>query len=146
MADDASERARREFVGRAPELRKALVAELAALLDGNPALSPDESAVLHHVLAFAGYSLDGGLYIPAFAALWGEEASYFPAVHLPAARVRAASALLRRRGILSAVGVAPHATAHTEGVFLMAEVLRGLAAPPPPAPVRPVRKKKRRRN
>jgi dihydrofolate reductase len=132
MADDAAERVRREFVGKAPELRRTLVAELSGLLDKCSALAPDELTVLHHVLAYAGYSLDGGLYIPAFAALWGGEESYFPAVHLPAERARAAAVILRRRGVLRDLKWTPRAenASHTEGIFLEADVLRELAAKP----------------
>lgn len=142
MADEPSERARREFVGKAPELRRALVAELSGVLDRCASLSADELAVLRHVLAYAGYSLDGGLYVPAFSALWGGEPSYFPAVHLDADRVRAAAVILRRRGVLRDLKWTPRAesASHTEGIILEAGVLRELAgkpveapAPPPPA-------------
>ncbi|MFI5344993.1 MAG: hypothetical protein ACHQ51_01340 [Elusimicrobiota bacterium] len=130
MADDAAERARREFVGRAPELRRALVAELSALISRAATLTSDEAVVLHHVLAYAGYSLDGGLYIPSYAVLWGGEYSYIPAVHLPAERVRAAALTLRRRGVLREIHRTPDGTVgHTDGVFLEAGVLRALPVP-----------------
>jgi dihydrofolate reductase len=130
MAEDAFERVRRDFLGRAPELRKTLVAELGGLLDRCAVLSQDEADVLRHVFAYAGYSLDGGLYIPAFAVLWGGEESYFPAVGLPAPRVRAAAEALRRRGVLRDVKWTARtaAASHTEGVFVEAPVLRELAA------------------
>lgn len=121
MAEDASERVRREFLGKAPELRRALVAELSALLDRCATLSPDENFVLRHVLAYAGYSQDG-LFVPVFAALWGEEQSYFPAVRLPEPRVRAAAGTLRRRGVLK-----PGAA---DGIFVSPDVLRALSAAP----------------
>lgn len=100
MADDAASRARSEFVARAPGLRRELVAELGELLARASALTPDEAVVLRHVLAYAGYSLEGTLYLPALSVLWGGEDSYIPAVHLPVDRARAAAATLRRRGVL----------------------------------------------
>jgi dihydrofolate reductase len=138
MADDV-ERARNEFVGRAPELRRALVAELSALISRAATLTSDEASILHHVLAYAGYSLDGGLYIPAFAVLWGGEDSYIPAVHLPAERVRAAASTLRRRGILRDIRWNPgEASGHTDGVFVEADALRALAGRTEPASKRRV--------
>ena len=139
MADEASERARREFVGKAPELRRTLVAELSGLLERCAALSADEVAVLRHVFAYAGYSLDGGLYVPAFAALWGGEPSYFPAVHLPEDRTRAAAVILRRRGVLRDLKWSPRAegAAHTEGIFVEADVVRERARAPAAPPVAP---------
>lgn len=100
MAEDAGERAKREFVARAPELRTALVAELAEFVARAPGLTHDEAFVLRHVLAYAGYSLEGTLYLPALSVLWGGEDSYIPAVHLPEDRARAAAGILRRRGVL----------------------------------------------
>ena len=138
MADDA-ERARNEFVGRAPELRRALVAELSELIARAATLTADEAAILQHIRAYAGYSLDGGLYIPAFAVLWGGEDSYIPAVHLPAARVRAAALTLRRRGVLREIHWTPDGSVgHTDGVFVDRDVLRGLGAEKPAAPKRRV--------
>lgn len=125
MADDASERVRREFLGKAPELRRALVAELSSLLDRCATLSPDENLVLRHVLAYAGYSQDG-LFVPVFAALWGEEESYFPAVRLPEPRVRAAAGTLRRRGVLKPGPV--------DGIIVAPDALRALSASPAAAP------------
>lgn len=135
MAEDAAERARREFVGRAPELRRALVAELAGYIQAATTLTHDEAAVLRHLLAYAGYSLDGGLYIPAFSVLWGGEASYIPAVHLPAERARAAAVTLRRRGVLRDIRWTPRgdADSHTDGVVLERDALRALAEAAAPA-------------
>ena len=107
-----------------PEKRAALVGELAALIARAASLSPAEAAVLGHVVARAGFGLDGRLRIPAFAVLWGGAGdSYFPAVPLPAAQVRAAAAVLQRRGLLR---VAVDPSGHT-GVVVDAEVLRALA-------------------
>ncbi|MDE2510908.1 MAG: dihydrofolate reductase family protein [Elusimicrobia bacterium] len=134
MAEDAAERARRDFVGRAPELRRALVAELSGFIDRAGTLTPDEAAVLRHVLAYAGYSADGGLYVPAFAVLWGGEPSYIPPVHLPAERTRAAAVTLRRRGVLRDIRWTPaEASGHTDGVFVESGALRALAEKAEPA-------------
>ena len=109
---------RREFAARAPELRAAAAAELLALIERAPALTPDEAAVLRHIGARAGYALDG-FHIPEFAALWGGAGkSYFPAVPLPAGRARDAARFLRRRGVLRAEG---------DGVFVDQAVQRSLA-------------------
>lgn len=124
MAEDAAARARSEFVARAPELRKALVAELGELLAAAAGLTPDEDAVLRHVLAYAGYSLDGTLYLPGLPVLWGGEESYIPAVRLPADRARAAAVTLRRRGVLRET----HA-----GAVVSREALAALAAVRPAA-------------
>lgn len=120
MADDGARR--REFQARAPELRAALVAELAACVDRAGGLSADEAAVLRHLLAYAGFSLEGSLFIPAFAVLWGEEPSYVPAVRLPEGRVRAAVATLRRRGVLAG------AATQEGGAVVAADAVRALAA------------------
>jgi hypothetical protein len=117
-----SDARRHEFTRRAPEMRAELVAELASLLDRAAGLSPDEAAVVRHLLAHAGFSLSGNLFVPALAVLWGEEESYVPVVRLPAERVRAAAATLRRRGILSGTGT------HEGGVVVVASALRELAA------------------
>ncbi|MBI3565638.1 MAG: hypothetical protein HY079_10620 [Elusimicrobia bacterium] len=146
MADEA---VRREFQARAPELRAAMVAELSALLDASAAFSEGEAAVLRHLMAYAGYSLSGHLFVPALAALWGEELSYLPSVRLPAEQVRAAVARLSRRGVLVAV---------TGGVGVSLEGVRAaqaaaVSAPKPlkrpaksrkPARRRPQPKSKRR--
>jgi dihydrofolate reductase len=130
MAEDAADRVRGGLIGRAPELRKALVGELAVLIERAAALDPDEAAILRHVLAYAGYSLDGSLYLPAFAVLWGEEASYIPAAHLPPERARAAAFALRRRGVLRDLRWTPRdeGDTHTEGVVVEMDALRALAA------------------
>jgi hypothetical protein len=118
MPEGEAERRRREFAARAPELRAAAVVELLALMERASALSPDEADILRHVCARAGYALDG-FHIPEFAALWGgAEASYFPAVPIPAERARAAAHFLRRRGVLRAEG---------HGVFVVIGALRALA-------------------
>jgi hypothetical protein len=137
MAEDADAR-RHEFTRRAPEMRAALIAELSALLSSCASLSEDETAVLHHLVAHAGFSLSGHLFIPALAVLWGEEESYVPAVRLPGDRVRAAVSTLRRRGVLSAA-------AHGEsGVVVVHDALRALAsgapAALPPEPALPPRR------
>lgn len=118
MAEDADAR-RRAFVARAPQLRVALVSELSACVARAPTLTPDESAVLRHVLAFAGYVETGVLRIPGLAPLWGEAVSYVPPVRLPPENVRAAARLLLRRGVLRAEG---------DELAVDAETLRGLAA------------------
>lgn len=83
-----------------PELRAALVAELTSLIERARALTPDESVVLHHILAYAGFSGDGVLVIPELSALWGGADSYIPKAHLPPDQVRAAVKILRRRNVL----------------------------------------------
>lgn len=124
MTEDAEAR-RRDFQRRAPELRAALVAELSACVDRAAGLSSDEAAVLRHLLSFAGYSWAGSFFIPAVSSLWGEEASYVPAVRLPAARVRAAVSALSRRGVLD--------EAEAGGTIVVSDALRGLAAAVPVA-------------
>lgn len=113
---------RREFTARAPELRAALVAELTKSLDAAAALAPDEAAVVRHVLAYAGFSLDGHIFLPSLKVLWGDEASYVPAVRLHPDRVRAAVRILTRRGVLS--GTQSHG-----GVILVPAALNALAGP-----------------
>ena len=81
-----------------PELRAALVAELSRLIERASALTPDETVVLLHLLAYAGFSGEGVLVVPELAALWGGADSYIPAAHLPPDRARAAVKILRRRG------------------------------------------------
>jgi len=102
MAEDADAR-RRAFTANAPAARAALVAELAACAARVATLSEDERAVLAHVLAHAGYTEAGDLRVPGLAPLWGEAASYVPAVRLPPERVRAAARLLLRRRLLRGV-------------------------------------------
>ncbi len=108
-----------------PEKRGALVGELSALIEKAPTLTPAEIVVLRHILAHAGFDLDGRLRIPAFAVLWGGAGdSYFPPAALPAEQVRAAAAVLQRRGVLRAAVADSHEHA---GVVLDAGVLRALA-------------------
>jgi hypothetical protein len=108
-----------------PEKRGALVGELAALIDRAATLTPAETAVLRHILAHAGFDLDGRLRIPAFAALWGGAGdSYFPAAALPAEQVRAAATVLQRRGVLRVAVADSH---ELSGVIVDADVLRALA-------------------
>ena len=83
-----------------PELREALVAELRRLIGSASALTPDEVVVLHHLLAYAGFSGEGVIVVPELSALWGGAQSYIPAAHLPPDRARAAVKHLRRRGVL----------------------------------------------
>jgi hypothetical protein len=84
-----------------PKARAALVSELAAAIELAASLSPAEAAVLRHILAYAGFGLDGRLRVPAFAVLWGGAGeSYFPRAPIPEAQVRAAAAVLQRRGLL----------------------------------------------
>lgn len=137
MAEDADAR-RHEFKQRAPEMRAALAAELTALLDAAPGLSADEDAVLRHLAAHAGFALSGHFFVPSLATLWGEEASYVAAVPLPPARVRAAVATLRRRGVLAVAGGG--------GIVVAVEAVRALTAPPlaAPAPAVPPKPKKAR--
>lgn len=137
MAEDADAR-RRAFVARAPQLRVALVSELSACVARAPTLTPDESAVLRHVLAFAGYAETGVLRIPGLAPLWGEAVSYVPPVRLPPENVRAAARLLLRRGVLRPEG---------DELALDAGVLRALAAPAKPKArsAAPRRRRARRR-
>lgn len=124
MPEDSDVR-RRDFQRRAPELRAALVEDLSACLDRAATLSCDETGVLRHLLSFAGYSWAGSFFIPVLSSLWGEEASYVPAVALPASRARAAVVTLRRRGILR--------DAEAGGVILVSDALRALAKPAPAA-------------
>jgi hypothetical protein len=83
-----------------PELRAALVAELKSLIERAAALTPDEITVLHHLLAYAGFSGEGALVVPELSALWGGADSYIPKAHLPPDQTRAAVKILRRRGVL----------------------------------------------
>jgi hypothetical protein len=109
-----------------PEARAALARELSALVDRAPSLSPAEAAVLRHILANAGFGLDGRMRIPAFAVLWGGAGeSYFPAAPLPEAQVRAAAVVLQRRGILR---VAVADSLEHAGVVVDADALRALGA------------------
>lgn len=104
-----------------PELRAALVAELSRLIERASALTPDETVVLLHLLAYAGFSGDGVLVVPELSALWGGADSYIPAAHLPPDRARAAVKILRRRGVLKDA---------EEGAALVDNaVLRALAEP-----------------
>ncbi len=118
-------RDRSAFMSSAPQARAALVSKLTALLPRASTLTPDEAAVVHHVLAYAGYGEDGRLHVPSFAALWGGEQSYVPAVRLEAERVSAAVRLLRRRGVLKAVEAEQ---AHAASVVLDEAALRQLAS------------------
>jgi phenylpyruvate tautomerase PptA (4-oxalocrotonate tautomerase family) len=83
-----------------PELRAALVAELTSLISRAATLTPDEIVVLLHLLAYAGFSGEGVLFVPELSALWGGADSYIPKAHLPPDRARAAVKILRRRGVL----------------------------------------------
>ena len=83
-----------------PELRAALVAELTSLIERAKVLTNDETVVMLHVLAYAGFSGDGVLIIPELSALWGGADSYIPKAHLPPDQTRAAVKILRRRGVL----------------------------------------------
>lgn len=90
---------RRDLSKLTPELRAALVAELKELIERAAALTPDETVVLLHILAYAGFG-DGVLVVPALSSLWGGAHSFIPKAHLPAGRARAAVKILRRRGVL----------------------------------------------
>jgi hypothetical protein len=138
MAEDADAR-RRAFTANAPAARAALVAELAACAARVATLSEDERAVLAHVLAHAGYTEAGDLRVPGLAPLWGEAASYVPAVRLPPERVRAAARLLLRRRLLRGVD---------DELAVDAGVLRGLAAqsPAPAAPPAPRARRARKKS
>lgn len=103
-----------------PELRAALVAELSRLIERAPALTPDEVAVLRHLLACAGFSGDGVLVVPELSSLWGGADSFIPAARLPPDRARAAVKILRRRGVLK--------DAEEGAAFVDNDVLRALAA------------------
>lgn len=83
-----------------PELRAALVAELRRLVERSPALTPDETVILLHLFAYAGFSGEGVLVVPELSALWGGVDSYIPQARLPPDRARAAVKILRRRGVL----------------------------------------------
>jgi hypothetical protein len=102
-----------------PELRAALVAELTSLIERASALTPDETAVLLHLLHYAGFTGDGALIIPELSALWGGADSYIPKAHLPPDRARAAVKILRRRGVLK--------DAEHGGALVDNAVLRALA-------------------
>ena len=91
---------KRDLSKLTPELRAALVVELKALVERAPAPGPDEKTVLLHLLAYAGFSLEGALVVPELSALWGGAESYIPKVDLPPERARAAVKILRRRGVL----------------------------------------------
>ena len=121
MADDAG---RRGFLSRAPELRAALVSELAPLVEKIASLSEDERAVLRHSLAHAGFGEDGRLRLPSYAALWGQGGSWLPAVALPEESVRAAVRTLKRRGVLRTVAAGGGVDVV---VVLEHETLKGLA-------------------
>ena len=125
MADVGPENAPRRSVLPDPKERAALVGEISTLIGRTSSLSPAEEAVLRHILAHAGFGADGRLRIPAFAALWGGAGdSYFPPSALPPDQVRAAAAVLQRRGVLR---VAVADSAEFAGVVLDVDVLRGLA-------------------
>jgi hypothetical protein len=83
-----------------PELRAALVVELKSWVERAGALTPDELAVLRHILHYAGFGGDGVLVVTELSSLWGGKPSFIPKVHLPADRTRAAVKILRRRGVL----------------------------------------------
>ena len=83
-----------------PELRAALVAELSRLIERASALTPDETVVLLHLLAYAGFSGEGVLVVPELAARWGGAGSYIPPAPLPPERARAGVKILRGRGVL----------------------------------------------
>jgi hypothetical protein len=119
MTEDIDAR-RRAFSSNAPQLRAALVAELADCVVRAPTLTADEASVIRHVIAYAGFTESGDLRIPGLSLLWGEEKSYVPAVRLPPEVVRAAVRLLVRRGVFQAVGAE---------VALDAAAVRGLTAP-----------------
>lgn len=106
-----------------PARRAALARELDALIAAAP-LSPEEAVLLRHVLAHAGFGLDGLLRFPAFSVLWGgAEGSYFPPAPLPAAQARAAARVLQRRGVLRADA---GANGEHAGVVLDSSALREL--------------------
>jgi hypothetical protein len=90
---------KRDLSRLTPELRAALVAELKGLVERASVLTSDETVVMLHVLAYAGFG-EVGLVVPELSALWGGAASYLPAVDLPPGRTRAAVKILRRRGVL----------------------------------------------
>ena len=118
MTEDAGGR-RRAFAAEAPARRAALVSELSDCLARAETLSAAEAAVLRHVFAYAGFTEAGDLRIPALAPLWGEGASYVPAVRREPVEVRAAVRLLLRRGVFLVVG---------DEVGLDAEAVRKAAA------------------
>jgi len=91
---------KRDLSRLTPELRAALVAELKRLIERATAFTPDETVVLLHLLAYAGFSGEGALVVPELSALWGGADSFIPAAHLPPDRARAAVKILRRRGVL----------------------------------------------
>lgn len=91
---------KRDLSKLTPELRAALVADLSALIDRATALSPDETVILLHLLAYAGFNGDGALVVTELSSLWGGAHSFLPAAHLPPDRARAAVKILRRRGLL----------------------------------------------
>lgn len=122
VIEDADAR-RRAFSANAPRLRETLVDELSSCIARAATLSDDEACVLRHVLAYAGFTEAGDLRIPGLKPLWGESASYVPAVRRPAENVRFAVRLLVRRGVLRGVG---------DEIALDADVVRGLPATPPP--------------
>jgi len=91
---------KRDLSKLTPELREALVAELRRLIERASSLTPDETVILLHLLAYAGFSGEGVLVVPELAALWAGADSYIPPAHLPPDRARAAVKILRRRGVL----------------------------------------------
>jgi hypothetical protein len=133
MTEDAESR-RRAFASEAPARRAALVAELSECLARAETLTAAEAAVLRHVFAYAGFTEAGDLRIPALASLWGEGASYVPAVRREASEVRAAVRLLVRRGAFLVVG---------DEVALDPDAVRRFVAPAsaPLAPKRAVRRR-----
>jgi len=122
MSGSVSEGRNHDLSRLTPELRAALVAELTSLIERAPALTPDEIVVLHHLLAYAGFSGEGVLVIPELSALWGGADSYIPKAHLPSDQTRAAVKILRRRGVLKD---AEHGAAVVDNL-----VLRALADAP----------------
>lgn len=91
---------KRDLTRMTPELRAALVAELSKLIDRATSLSPDETVILLHLLAYAGFNADGVLVVTELSSLWGGAHSFIPAAHLPPESARAAVKILRRRGVL----------------------------------------------
>ena len=91
---------KRDLSKLTPELRAALVVELKSLVERAKAITPDEVAILQHLLHYAGFSGDGVLVVPELSSLWGGAHSFIPKAHLPPERTRAAVKILRRRGVL----------------------------------------------
>ena len=100
MSGSVSDGKKHDLSKLTPELRAALVAELTSLIERAAALTPDETVVLLHLLAYAGFTGEGALIVPELSALWGGADSYIPKAHLPPDRARGAVKILRRRGVL----------------------------------------------